>query len=99
MSYSVEHIRYTLECDVCGLTEKRDTDAGDVRTAAGWSNVATSVRSYFCCPGCLLNINAVLEARPLAALKARQEEVANCEHDYQPKGFLSQCAKCKVFRQ
>lgn len=98
MSYSVEHIRFTLECDVCGRVEKRDLDGTDLAPGtAGWGSIMTS-RSFFCCPGCTEDVNAILERRERAQKKAQEELEANCVHDYQPLGFLAQCTKCRRFR-
>lgn len=98
MAYSVEHIRYTLECDACGLTEKRYLDAGQDGGTDGWSAIRTNWRSFFCCPGCLASVGAVLHKRELELQAAKDLTEATCAHDYQQRGLLMQCTKCKRFR-
>lgn len=29
MAYTTQHVRFMLECDACGRTEKRDLDAAE----------------------------------------------------------------------
>lgn len=100
MSYSVEHVRYTLECDACGRTEKRDLDAGDQEKGTkGWGNVFIDPHhSSFCCPDCREKVAVTLRHSALAIEAARAAEEAACEHDYQSCGFLMKCMKCKRYR-
>lgn len=66
MPYSVQHVRFTLECDACGLVERRDLEASqEAEGTAGWSDVRTSWRTYFCCPGCLKAVGAILSKKTL----------------------------------
>lgn len=102
MSYSVEHVRFTLECDACGLVEKRDMDKIDTlhsEGTQGWAAVQTPVNSYFCCPGCLEQVSAILERRRREKEAAQAALEAACEHDYQQTGFLRRCTKCKAFQR
>jgi hypothetical protein len=99
MAYLVEHIRYTLECDACGLIEKRDLAATEeVRGADGWSEVRTPAMSCFCCPGCLKKVSDVLLHRAREVKAAKDLAESTCEHDYQLRGLLAQCTKCKRWR-
>lgn len=102
MSYSVERVRYTLECDACGRIEKRDLDANPTQHelgTKGWGRV-TMIGLYerFCCPDCLEKVAIVLDHRALAEQAARDAREAACEHDYQSVGFLMKCTKCKRYR-
>jgi hypothetical protein len=99
MSYSVEHVRFTLECDACGLIEKRDLDSdADKAGTLGWSLVSTGYESVFCCPGCLKQVRAILTRREREAEAAQAALEAACKHDYQPRGMLAQCTKCKRWK-
>jgi uncharacterized Zn finger protein len=99
MAYSVQHVRFTLECAACGLVEKRDLDASkEAEGTHGWSEVRTRWRSYFCCPGCLKDLGAVLNKKSLAEQEATKAAEADCAHDYRSRGFLMQCAKCGLFK-
>lgn len=99
MSYSVQHVRFTLECDACGLTEKRDLDSdADKAGTRGWSLVSTGYESAFCCPGCLEQVRSVLTQRARSEDAAQRAKQAACAHDYKPAGLLMQCSKCKRFR-
>lgn len=100
MSYSVKHVRYTLECDACGLVEKRDLDAGDQEKGTqGWGNVFLDRQySSFCCPDCREKVAVILSHSELAREAARAVAEAACEHDYQQVGFLVRCTKCKRFQ-
>lgn len=95
MAYSVQHVRFTLECDACGRVEKRDLDAAQEGSGvSGWSSVETHKRHAFCCPDCYARVLAVLLQRELAEAAAKAALEASCEHDFQPRGLLSACAKC-----
>ena len=101
MSYYVEHVRFTLECDACGLTEKRDLDATPDQSAGivGWGEVRILNRTHaFCCPDCLEKVNAILEHRVRAAQAAQAAKEAACAHDYQQRGMLAQCTKCQRWK-
>lgn len=99
MPYLVQHVRFTLECDACGLTEQRDLDADkEAEGCSGWSEVRTHWRSYFCCPGCLRRVDAILNQRELDAQEAQKQTEAKCEHVYQQSGLLMRCAKCLRYR-
>jgi Zn finger protein HypA/HybF involved in hydrogenase expression len=98
MSYSVEHVRYTLECDACGRVEKRDLDRESDAGTAGWGSVVTRSRTGFCCPECLSKVNAILDKKEVEKSEAQKKLVDDCEHDYQPRGLLMQCVKCQRFR-
>lgn len=101
MSYSVEHVRYTLECDCCGHTEKRDLDARPNQELGtkGWGGVQVTNRSsHFCCPVCLEAVNAILNRREREEEAAHAAKEAACEHDYGQRGLLMQCSKCQRFR-
>jgi hypothetical protein len=97
VSYSVQHVRYTLECDVCGLVEKRDQDVESLQGTAGWCGVQLD-RHYFCCPSCSESLRTILNHRERAAKKAQQDKEDSCEHDYQPRGLLAQCTKCEKWK-
>lgn len=103
MSYSVEHVRYTLECDCCGHTEKRDLDAYPDQVelgTKGWCSVQVLNRStHFCCPTCVEKLNAILHHRVREAEAAHAAAVAACIHDYQQRGFFLQCTKCEEFKR
>ncbi len=98
MSYSVQHVRYTLECDACGLVEKRDLDQDSKKGTEGWGEVRTPRCSGFCCPGCNESVMAILTKRARADLARTEQEQSTCKHDYQPLGLLAQCTKCKRWR-
>lgn len=100
MSYQVEHVRYTLECDACGRTEKRDLDAAEQEKGTeGWGNVFIDPhRTRFCCPDCREKVAVILNHSALAVEAARDAEEAACEHDYQQTGFHRRCTKCKKFQ-
>lgn len=98
MSYSAQHIRYTLECDVCGLVEKRDLDVDSEKGTEGWDTFQTRQRTYFCCPVCVESLNTILNHRERVAAKAKQELEDNCVHDYQPRGLLARCTKCEKWK-
>lgn len=100
MSYLVEHIRYTLECDVCGRVEKRDHDApgSEAMGIHGWSTVQTRERSFFCCPECRELVDAVLLRREREVERVKQETEASCAHEWELCGMLQRCKKCKKFR-
>ncbi len=102
MSYSVEHVRFTLECDCCGHTEKRDLDAHPAQTelgTKGWGAVQVINRStHFCCPRCLESVNAILDRRVREAEAAKAAKEAACVHAYEPRGMLAQCMKCGKYR-
>lgn len=104
MPYSVEHVRFTLECDACGLTEKRDLDDVGQRKdferdgIAGWTEIRTSWQSYFCCPACAASVGSILSKREREVQAAKDLVESNCEHDYHPSGLLARCWKCKKFR-
>ena len=62
MSYSVEHVRCTYTCDVCGFIHKRDGDRGDP-VAAGWVTInynGLEILSGLLCPKCALAVYKVL---------------------------------------
>lgn len=103
MSYLVEHVRYTLECDVCGRVEKRDLDAAgsQERGTQGWSAVEVEEpdhRHFFCCPECSELVAAVLLRREREAARVKQETEASCAHEWELCGMLQRCKKCKKFR-
>jgi hypothetical protein len=99
MSYSVHHVRYTFECDVCGRVEKHDEDdpnfsATEHLHLRAWANVNVEARQLLCCPACTENIRAVVYAVPRAAAKAQADKVKNCEHTYVQRGFVQMCSEC-----
>jgi len=96
MAYSVQHVRFTLECDACGHTEKRDLDgsAQESDGVIGWAMVSSNLASRFCCPVCLDSVEAVLNKKK----RAEQEAVLNCVHNYHQRGLLMQCTKCRCFK-
>ena len=107
MPYISESVRFTLDCDICGLIEKRDLDVGpDPKDAAinaakvlnGWGNVITKTGGRFCCPGCQKEIEQLVTQRTRAQAEASALVIANCVHDYQQRGFLMQCTKCQHWR-
>ncbi len=98
MSYSVQHVRYTLECDACGLVEKRDLDRTSEKGTEGWARVQINVREYFCCPGCSESVMAILTKPAHADLARAEQEQSTCKHNYQSQGLLYQCTKCKRWR-
>lgn len=101
MSFSVQHVRYTFECDVCGLVERHDQaedfDVEQHRRLV-WQTVNVSAWQYLCCPACLETIQAIVLARSRAEAKANADKIAACNHSYAPRGLLQQCTQCKVFR-
>jgi len=104
MAYFVEHVRFTLECDACGRVEKRDLDNPEQRAdferdgMDGWGEIRTSRQSCFCCPACVQSVTAVLGKRDRERQAAKDLAEAQCAHDYQQRGLLVQCTKCKRFR-
>ena len=99
MAYTCEHVRFTLECDACGLVEKRDMDAESAGTGcAGWDEVRTQTRSAFCCPSCVQSVLAILGKHAREQREAKAAIEANCAHDYQPRGLLAQCTKCQKWK-
>jgi hypothetical protein len=100
MPYLVEHVRFTLECDACGRTEKRDMDASREKYGlVGWSDVRTSVYGFrFCCPDCAGLVNQILSKRDRETLEASAHQQANCAHEYVQRGLLAQCTKCEKFK-
>lgn len=102
MAYSVEHIRFTLTCDACGLVEKRDLEKDDQRGTQGWYSVCNANDSVFCCPSCAALVNDILYKKLREKNAAEQAKIENCDHeyqrrDYQRRGFLMQCSKCGKF--
>ena len=83
MSYSVQHVRFTLECDACGLTEKRDLDSNpdpadpaDPAGTRGWCAVQVLNRAtHFCCPTCVAKLNAILHHREREKEAARAADL------------------------
>lgn len=63
MSYTVQCVRCTYECDACGLVQKYDADAGG--SAPDWKVTHCGPRSWLCCPACTRKVEAVLKALPL----------------------------------
>jgi hypothetical protein len=101
MSYSVQHVRFTLECDACGNLEKRDLDADSEEGTRGWGEITMRTptgRSAFCCPSCAEMVEAILTKKARAELDAKAKREAECVHDYQSRGLLSQCTKCQRWR-
>lgn len=100
MSYQVEDVRYTLGCDACGRTEKRDLDAAErEKGTKGWGNVFIDpARTRFCCPDCREKVALILNHSELAREAARDAAEAACNHDYQQVGFLVRYTKCRAFR-
>lgn len=95
MSYSVEHVRFTLECDACGLIEKRDLDADqESKGTLGWDTIRTYARTFFCCPTCVEAVGAVLNKRERDLQEAKALQQANCIHEYNQQGFYKKCPKC-----
>ena len=94
MSYSVQHIRYTLECDCCGLVKKHDLDVDDNEELKSWKTVMMPMRHFFCCPKCLDDVSAILEKRDREQVAAKEALIANCVHDIHPRGLLRACTKC-----
>ena len=78
MAYSVQHVRVTLECDACGLVEKRDVDAGDSDIPEGWDTVhmQSTLTSLFCCPTCSDAVFGVLTKRDYC-LKGKLEQAVD----------------------
>ena len=100
MSYSAQHIRYTLECDACGIVEKRDLrDSEDhEKGTKGWGIVEVPGRCAFCCPSCLGIVEAVLTTRQRQLADESAQRQANCRHHYQQRGLLAQCTKCAKWK-
>lgn len=105
MTYSVQHVRVTLECDACGRIEKRNFDSpstADSEMIVGWGLVevgtGTGTGQSFCCPECIEKLNAIVLARPRAEAKAKADLIANCQHpEFVQRGLLRQCSKCGTF--
>lgn len=93
MSYSVQQVRATYECDACGEVAKFDADEAPEKPE-NWMSAQLHIYQFLCCPACVEKVSAVLFAKQRAEVAARDALIRDCTHTFIQRGFIQLCSKC-----
>lgn len=76
MSYKVEHVRVTLECDCCGLVEKQEAKPEQEQVVLKyWGSISVGSISFFACPACNAQVLAIIGKKEREEKEAKEKLV------------------------